>query len=129
MSFTHKQVISYVANGTTYYRSVEKTAGAQVMVEESIPTDSTDLAISIAIDVSAVESLYLESTVAMTLEINDGTTPDETISLVANEPVVWNKTYTALIANPLGTTDVTDIYVTNTTTGTLRVFALIDPTP
>lgn len=86
--------------------------------ETIIPQDSTDLLVSWAVDVSQIKCIVIEASEDMTIETNDGTTPDDTLNLLAGEPYIWHAT--SLFTNKL-TVDVTELRVTNTTAGTLAI--------
>ena len=113
---------------TTFSKDVAETATSETLMEETVVTASTDYLINIAIDVSEVDSFYLNSTQAVTLETNNGTTPDNTISLVADQPYMWHSgDYVAFLL----TVDVTKFYITNNSgaTATITVKVLQDATP
>lgn len=121
-------VTSLVRSGVTYSKVVEKEASGEIAIEEAIPANQTDYAINIAIDVSALQSLYIFSDQDLTIQTNDGTTPDDTIAVNGGVPIWYDESNDSIFPNPL-TADVTVIYVTNTTAATLRIFALYDATP
>jgi hypothetical protein len=119
------RTISYGCSGLGLGDTVTCT-GAVTENNETIAALASDFQVNLAIDVSALKGLYIVATAAMTLETNDGTTPDDTITLVANQPLVW--TSVSLLTNPLGT-DVTEIFVTSTAGGTLSYVVVQDATP
>lgn len=94
----------------------------------SIPDSSTDLLVNFACDVSQLQLIYMKSDQDITIETNDGTTPDDTINLKAGKPYVW---YTGSYFTNLLTTDVTALYVTNSSgsTATLEIDGIEDSTP
>jgi len=93
-----------------------------------IPDSTSDQLITIAIDFSELEALYLFSDQDVTIETNDGTTPDDTFSLVAGVPIAWNTDCGH--DNPL-TADVTAMYITNATgeTANVKIRVAQDSTP
>lgn len=97
-------------------------------LDESIPDSSTDLAVTYSLDVSAVVGFFMVSDAAVTIETNDGTTPDDTMTLTAGVPYVW---YTGKPEAFAFTTDITALYVTNSSGGAarLQIKALSDATP
>ncbi|QDV50854.1 hypothetical protein [Gimesia fumaroli] len=109
-------------------RQIVVTADSEANAEIAVADSSTDLAINLAIDVSALKLLYMVSDQDLIVETNDGTTPDDTITLKAGKPLVWHEDcgYT----NPLGT-DVTAFFATNASGGdaTLHIKTLQDATP
>lgn len=113
MSVIHRHARTF-KRGDDSERSaaVDITAESEVLVHPiSIPNGTTDQFIPMQIDSGELGSLYIKSTVDMTIETNDGTTAGDTISLTAGVAVQW---YTgAAETNPI-TEDVTPgIYVTN----------------
>jgi hypothetical protein len=111
---------------TTANNSV--TAGQLISIEEAIPDSSTDLLVALSVDVSQIRGVYIESDQALLLETNDGSSPDDTLTLVAGIPYVWyTSKYDALFC--IGD-DITALYVTNASgeTANLKIKLLIDPT-
>lgn len=110
--------------------TAEKTSTyeGQIGTEVSVPGSTTDKEVIIAIDVSQVKSITMKATGALKVETNNGTTPDDTIDLVADWPYVWTEhSYDALL---LGT-DVTKLFLTNAggTAVTFTIDVIYDPTP
>jgi len=87
----------------------------------------TDVQVDLVADVSTIVSLVIESTTAMTLKTNSSGAPVDTITLVANKPVVWNTQILATLgtACPL-TVDVTSLFVTNAAVGDLNIYILFN---
>jgi len=109
-------------------RKVIVAADGEANLEIAVADESTDLAANIGIDVSALKFLYIVSDQDLTVETNDGTSPDDTLTLSAGKPIVW---YDGCgYSNPLGT-DVTALYLTNASgaDATLYVKTLQDATP
>jgi hypothetical protein len=100
----------------------------QKLADEQIPDESTDLEITFALDVSAIQAIFIKSDQAITIETNSGAAPDDTLNLLANVPYVWSSD--SYFVNLL-TTDITALFVTNASgaTATLNIWVLVDPTP
>ena len=130
MSFTHtiKQEWSNGNGGRTITASVSTTGSAQQSLQESIADSSTDLEVGFTLDVSAVKSIYIKSDYAITIETNDGSTPDNTLSLAAGVPYVWHENAEDAFVFD---TDITSIFVTNASgsAATLQIEVLVDATP
>ena len=94
----------------------------------TVPDSTSDQLCEIAIDVSQVKTFFIVSTQDVTVETNDGSTPDNTLSLVANEPYIWH--VSALDTFQLDT-DVTAMYITNASgaEATVYVDVVEDTTP
>lgn len=128
MSFIHT-IKQSVASATGTVETSNSYSGSSIVeVVESIAIAAADFAINIAIDVSAVKSIFILSDQDLTLETNDGTTPDDTITLKANVPYIWNAdSYDVFLL----TTDVTQLLLTNASgvIASLRVIVSQDSTP
>jgi len=116
------------ARGGTY--STSYTGDASDSRAITVPASTTDMLVNVAIDFSQIKSLILACDFAITIETNDSAAPDDTITLVANVPLVWNAD--AYFANPI-TVDVTKIYLTTGAIGavdaTFTMELIHDSTP
>jgi hypothetical protein len=127
MAFSHTLTRSFSSGSSTVSSSKTYTAGAEVNIDEALSASATDFAVAAAIDVSALQSLFLYCDVACTIEVNSTSSPTATIVLPAGEAYLWPN---GSATNPLGGTDVTTLYCTiGSTAGTLQMRALVDPTP
>ncbi len=69
------------------------------------------------------------SDVAMTIETNSSSAADNTFTLAPGSPITWiTGDPTFVDSNGDDVTNITSIFVTNTTAGTLQICALVDPT-
>lgn len=127
---TLKRIIAFEEDGNQIYRREEEYEGTVKLVidAESIPNATTDFEIPFAIDVSAVQAFLIVASVDMTIETNDGTTPDNTLTLAAGVEYEWTVDSEAAF---LLDTDVTSIFVTNASgeAGTLTARVIVDPSP
>jgi len=80
----------------------------------------TNQEVRFVLDVSEAKSVYLVSTRTVTVKVNDSTSPVKTITLTANQPKIWSATDPAA-DNPFGTTDVTKLYITNSSGGVATI--------
>lgn len=88
--------------------------------DEDIPAASTNLAFKLSIDVSELQVLAIQGAAAMTIKTNNSGTPDDTITIGADNPVV------ECVDDGAGfsvTVDVNTIYVTSTAGGRLQIIA------
>jgi hypothetical protein len=109
----------------TFSKTFSLSASSWAKVQESLII-GTDTLVNIAIDVSEVVFFRIHSTTAATIQTNDGTSPDDTLSLLADVAYEWHTTD----YNPfLLTADVTKLYVTNAAATVLTVEVLQDATP
>lgn len=130
---THTFTRGWSNGGSTLSKQIAVDAGAELNVDETIPASTTDALVAFAMDVSQLKGLYIVSNVALGLQFNDGTTPSNTITLVANRPYVWVFGDAAIrdTAGAVITTDITGVYVTNAdadNAALLQIRAIYDPT-
>lgn len=113
MSFTHKVTRRYETEGELVEQIKVITVDAEDNRDVSVPDETTDHLVNIAIDVSLLKSFYLDSDQDVTIETNDGATPDDTLTIKKDSPLIWDADDDQL--NPFASAvDVTKIYITNT---------------
>ena len=122
-------IIEKVVSGS---RSLEKqntfSSERDLGLEVQVAGSTTDKLVNWSCDVSQVQAIYIVSDQDLTFETNDGSSPDDTISLLANVPYIWHvNSYHAFKL----TTDVTKLYLSNagSSTATLRIEGVEDATP
>lgn len=105
------------------------SANAQQVYQESIADSTTNHEVDFPIDVSTDQVEALSSTRAVTIKTNDPTTPAQTLTLGAGVTLIWSKADPA--AMQIFTTDVTKLYITNSSGGaaTVTVGVAADVTP
>lgn len=125
---THKINSDWQAGNESLSKQITITADGEANVEVAVADEAADLAINIAIDISALQLLYIVADQDLTIETNDGTTPDDTLALKAGKPIVWYEG--CGYDNPLSA-DVTALHATNASgaDATLTVKTLQDATP
>ena len=128
MALTVTLLERITVGGITTDKTQAPSAGAGSSVSESIPDSSTDLNVGFNLDFSACKFFYINSDQDITVETNNGTTPDDTLTLLANVPYIWhvNSNHTFLIG-----TDITALFVTNASgsAALLTIEEIHDPTP
>lgn len=127
MSFTHTTTWGVKCGSEVVENSKAIAADLEKNLDASIPDASADLQVNYDLDVSATKSFFITSDKAITVKTNSASTPDDTLTLPANEPYQWNPGYEAFLL----TVDVVALFVTNASgaTGNLKIRALVDPTP
>ena len=130
MSLTHNVAVNWSTGNRAISNTVSRSNSAADSVEETVPGASTDLEIIYALDVSAAKVIFMVCDRDLTVETNDGTTPDATVSLKAGVPLWWDST-SAYYTNPFGSTDITSLFVTLAAgdDATFQLEVLKDPTP
>lgn len=125
---THTYALGITAGGRALAYEVELTADSETNKTLTIADGITDQLVTIAIDFSEMVGLLIHSTYAITVETNDGTTPDDLITVAAGVPVVW---YTDCDHDNPFTADVTAMYISNASgeTATIEIHVLQDSTP
>lgn len=128
MSFSAQITEAISIGGAEYAKNNTLSGASKLEISESVADSETDKEIVCAIDVSAVKAVVICSSQDVTLETNNGSTPDDTFSLKANLPYVW---YTNKYDSLLLTVDVTSIFITNASgsAATIEVYVITDPTP
>ena len=110
--FTHSIKYSWSGPGTSSLSGVvTRTGDADDSRIILVPAPTTDLPVTLSLDVSALKSVYMISTQDVTLETNaTNHAGGNLIALTAGIPIVFQSD--AGQSNPL-TLDVTALYITN----------------
>jgi len=126
--FTHTIGRTWSGAGLSLSSSKAYSAAAEYNFSESLGGAETDTEIACVLDVTEIKAVYFCATQDMTVEWNDNIGSQGSISLLANEPLVWHTDsyYTNLL-----TPDITAFFVTNASgsTGVIDFRCVIDPTP
>jgi len=124
--------LSFTNTATGQGRNLSKTnahtASQSISIEETVADSTTDFQVNVAIDVSTIKAIIINSTQNVTLETNSGGAPAETIALLANVPLMWDEN--SYYANLLGT-DIVALFFTNASGGvaTVNIECVYDATP
>ena len=126
MSLSHVWTLSFKRNPESATADTDTITGSsEANVDETLAI-GTNVQVNLAIDVSALKSLYIKASTACTIKTNSSGSPDDTLVLTAGQVISWHNLMSA--DNPL-TVDVTKIYVTNAAQCALKIYALQDATP
>lgn len=125
MAITHRLSRKHSVGGVDIEISESVSVGAEANVDETIPSSSTNKEVAFVMDASQMKTLLITADKACTIKTNDGTTPDDTITLPAGTCLMWSAT--SGLANPFSA-DVTALFVTCTDETLLRIRAGYDPT-
>ena len=129
MSFTTRVTKTVTEGGTTITNTNTHVHESVIKLQETIADATTDQQFPIAIDLTYLDVVTLQSTVAMSVATNDASTgtPQETFTLAAGEPFIWELGQTPVAF--LG--DVTDFYITNASggAGVLNVIVSLNLSP
>lgn len=94
----------------------------------TIPADAEDMEVICPFVVDDVSALYIRFSQEMTIKSNNSSAPDDSYTLPANHPILWDNTM--VYDNPF-TANVTKFYLTNESgvaaTGVIRVAQDVTP--
>ena len=115
--------------GRAVTNSVTYTSGSSLSISETIVTATTDGLVACVLDVSQIKLFYMVSNVAITVETNSASAPDNTYTLAAGVPLVWKNDGEVALADVFAA-DITALYVTNASgsSSTFEVYCIYDPT-
>ena len=85
----------------------------------------TDVAIGVALDISQIRTICIVCDVAATLKTNSSGAPQETLTLVAGIPLVWDASAPGATIGDYFAGDVTNIYVTNAAEAHLQIYTCL----
>ena len=127
MAFKSVVSINISTPSGTLARSKEYESSQVVEFDEAI-TVGTDRQVNATIDVSAVKVFYMVSDRTVTVQTNDGSSPDDEFVLTAGVPRMW---FVDCGEDFVLTTDVTEFFITNASGGTanVKLRVLQDSTP
>ena len=116
-------------------RAMEKelsftSEAAPVQLDVDVPDSSTDLEVSCQLDYDKLKLLVIIVDGVLTIETNDGTTPDDTLSMGGSDEELY--LWTAEDEDTVFlTADVTKLFLTNSSGATVnfRLLAVQDVTP
>lgn len=130
MSLTYQTTRS-INDGTAVLSKVmNTTVDGDVRVNGAVITaGATNTAVSIAFAVANLKCFFMLSDQDLTIKTNSTSSPQETISLIANRPLEWTAA-DGYFANPFAG-NVSVIYATNAgaSDATLEIRAGVDATP
>lgn len=125
ITYTYTRQVNDGVNVLAYQDAV--AAGESLNIDQTFTTGTTNQQLtSFAFVKTKLQAVFIVSDQNITIKTNSSGSPQETISLVANQPYFW--TTNGYFANPFGG-DVTTAYVTNSSgsTATLKVRGQITP--
>jgi hypothetical protein len=85
----------------------------------------TDVAIGVALDISQIRSLVIVCDVAATIKTNSSGAPQETLTLVAGIPLVWEASAPGATIGDYFAGDITNMYVTNAALAHLQIYTCL----
>lgn len=115
---THTLTLAWTRNGETLSKSVNVAVEGEQNLDVTVPGSTNDVQVAVEIDVSALKSVFIQSSETVTLETNSSSAPNETITITKDKPLVWYEG--CGWANPFAT-DVTAIYLTRGSAGDAAV--------
>lgn len=128
MAFSHEVGSTLKVGNQSLGGSKSYSGSGECNISEIVIDGSTDYLVNIAFKVSAVQSFWIQSDVAVTLETNSGGSPANTLVLKPGVPYQWTTdSYDTFKL----TTDVTKFYFTNASgsTANIECRCIVDATP
>lgn len=129
LGVTHVLTLNYTRQGESITKNVSIESSGEVNIDETVPA-SSNIVVACNIDVSALKSIYISSDQTVTLTTNDDGTPDDTLVITADKPLVW---YTGCgLPNPFDSAvDVVTIKATRGSAGNaaLKIRVVQDVSP
>jgi hypothetical protein len=124
MTYRFNQTM-FLPNGSVS-SDISVDGDAEVSLVDQAVAVATDTLVNVAFPYATIKAVILLCDVALTIKTNSSGAPSQTISLAAGVPTAWITGGAG--ANPFSV-DVTKIYLTAVTAGTLNIRVLYDPTP
>lgn len=129
-AISHVLTLNWTRSGEQIALNVTVSADGEVNRNVELTALQADEQVVLNIDVSALSLLYVSSDVDVTIDTNSSSEPDDTLTVTADNPLVW---YTGCgLPNPFASgTDVTQVFITNgdNEAGTVKIRVLLDATP
>jgi hypothetical protein len=115
---SHTQTYTVTTNNTqgTVSGSLQEVGSSEIVLDQSIPANSTNVLYTIALTAANLQSYIMLSDSDLTILTNSTTAPGNTIHLKAGKPLVWDLG-NGYYPNPF-TVNVTAFYFTNSTSAT-----------
>jgi hypothetical protein len=129
MSLSYVLERTLIAAGNTIRSRETITGDATQEFDGTLAAAALNQQITLAWTVASMKGLYILSDKATVIKTNSSGSPADTITLVANVPLIWSPDDP--LANPI-TTNVSTIYATNPdpdNAATLQIYVLKDGTP
>lgn len=116
MSVTHTQTLVIKRNGSQIASyDVAITEEQEHNWDFTLSASQTNYDLPATIDYSKIKSLFINTSTACTIKTNSTGSPDNTFTMTADAPLVWNSSMPT--ACPI-TASVTHFYLTNSTATT-----------
>lgn len=125
MSFTLTHRDDFSTNAQTVSNTQSVTGDDQTNISTTIANGATNQEIVLGIDISLAKAVIIRSTQVLTIKTNSSSTPDDTITTVANIAKKWiDGGYDSIFLSA----DVTKIFVSNASgaDATLQIIVLAD---
>lgn len=128
MARTNTLTLQWAQGSESVSKSVALSNEGVIQVDAAVGAGVSNKQVAAAFDKDTLSQVYIVSDQDVTMETNDGTTPDDSFSLSANKPFVW---YAGCgIPNPFSA-DVTALFFSNAgaSEATVQIRVLVDATP
>ena len=118
MAITQRTTISWTDGGNSLSSTITDAPDTETVINIDVAANQTNQHVDFTCDNSQIITLVLLSTGGdLTVTTNNSGSPVATISLKNGIPLIWHNTggYSSVANSPFGSTDVTQLYLTNTT--------------
>ncbi len=125
MAFTHKVNTSYSTDEGPVVSSFDtQTGNTEVGFDGTIAATTDNIEVDIGFAHTPTKALEFWSSTALTVKTNSSSSPTQTISLTANQALIWTVAHPE--SNPI-TADVTKLFLSNDTSGiaTVKIRVLV----
>lgn len=132
MAITNRTTISWTDGGNSVSATMTDAPDSETVINIDIAANQTNEQLDFTCDNSQIITLVMLSTGGdLVVKTNSSGSPVATINLKDGIPLVWHNTggYPSVANSPFGSTDVTTLYVTNTTATNFKLSVGIDATP
>jgi hypothetical protein len=92
--------------------SDSQTADTMVKLETTVSPATSNFHRILQVPAALIKMMSITSNKAVTIKTNSSGAPDQTLSIGANQGLVWSITDVATIPCPI-TDDITDVYISN----------------
>lgn len=126
-------ITTTVSGGSRGYSKANTVSGGKrIVVDEVIPSGSTDLPVAFALAAAKAKCLAISSNKDIVIETNSAGSPANTFTIAAGTPFIWPINPTDAFKDTAGAAvvNITGLYVTNAgaADARLQIDALVDPT-
>jgi hypothetical protein len=128
MSISNTLTLSWARGSETLSKSVSDSSEGALDRDVTVSNGVSNREVALEFTTAGLSAIYIVSDQDVTLETNDGTSPDDTFTLSAGKPFVW---FSGCGWPCPFTEDVTALFITNASgaTANVQIRGIADATP